>query len=120
MAAISQQRELFCSGTSCLVKTNGARPISRASIGTLQVGDGNMRFRITRRDLIVVPGLALLLTAVQFGQSAAAASDPQEVVRSFYGVLLSNMRDGRVLGESGRLARLAPVVERTFDIPAMA
>jgi phospholipid transport system substrate-binding protein len=42
------------------------------------------------------------------------------VVRSFYGVLLSNMRDGRVLGESGRLARLAPVVDRTFDIPAMA
>src|SRR5438477_3980480 len=82
-----------------------------------------MRFRITRRDLIVVPGkfcLALSLLAVQLAQPAAAASDPQEVVRSFYGVLLSNMRDGRVLGESGRLARLAPVVDRTFDIPAMA
>ena len=82
-----------------------------------------MRFRITRRDLIVVPGkfcLAALLMAVQLAQPAAAASDPQEVVRGFYSVLLSNMRDGRVLGESGRLARLGPVVERTFDIPAMA
>ena len=82
-----------------------------------------MRFRITRRDLIVVPGkfcLAVLLMAVQLAQPAAAASDPQEVVRGFYSVLLSNMRDGRVLGESGRLARLAPVVERTFDVPAMA
>jgi phospholipid transport system substrate-binding protein len=29
------------------------------------------------------------------------------------------MRDGRVLGESGRLARLAPVIDRTFDIPGM-
>jgi phospholipid transport system substrate-binding protein len=29
------------------------------------------------------------------------------------------MREGRVLGESGRLARLAPVVDRSFDIPAM-
>jgi phospholipid transport system substrate-binding protein len=37
---------------------------------------------------------------------------------SFYGVLLSNMRDGRILGESG-LARLAPVVDKTFDIPGM-
>jgi phospholipid transport system substrate-binding protein len=29
------------------------------------------------------------------------------------------MRDGRILGESGRLARLAPAVDTTFDIPAM-
>jgi phospholipid transport system substrate-binding protein len=57
--------------------------------------------------------------AASFAQPAAAASDSQDVVRSFYGVLLSNMRDGRILGESGRLARLVPVVDRTFDIPAM-
>jgi len=29
------------------------------------------------------------------------------------------MRDGRILGESGRLARLAPVVDKTFDIRGM-
>ena len=29
------------------------------------------------------------------------------------------MRDGRTLGESGRYARLAPAVDRTFDIPTM-
>jgi phospholipid transport system substrate-binding protein len=63
--------------------------------------------------------LALLLIAAPLAQPAAAASDPQDVVRSFYGVLLGNMREGRVLGESGRLARLAPVVDRSFDIPAM-
>ena len=82
-----------------------------------------MELPFTRRDLIAVPGkfcLGFLLMAVQLAQPAAATSDPQEVVRSFYGVLLSNMRNGRVLGESGRLARLAPVVDRTFDIPAMA
>ena len=72
-----------------------------------------MGLRITRRDLIAIPRklcLAFLLMAVQLAQPAAAASDPQEVVRGFYSVLLSNMRDGRLLGESGRLARLAPVV----------
>jgi phospholipid transport system substrate-binding protein len=81
-----------------------------------------MGFRILRRGLMIgltEPCLALLLLAAPLAQSAAVASEPQEVVRSFYGVLLSNMRDGRVLGESGRLARLAPVVDRSFDVPAM-
>jgi phospholipid transport system substrate-binding protein len=63
--------------------------------------------------------LATLLAVGLLTQTATAAADPQEMVRGFYGVLLSNMRDGRMLGESGRYARLAPVVERTFDIPSM-
>jgi phospholipid transport system substrate-binding protein len=52
-------------------------------------------------------------------QGAAAAADPQEVVRGFYQVLLGNMKNGGSLGESGRFANLAPVVGRDFDIPAM-
>src|ERR1700726_2861946 len=81
-----------------------------------------MRLRTTRRGLmarLTKICLALLLIAAPLAQPAAAASDPQDVVRSFYGVLLSNMREGRILGESGRLARLVPVVDRAFDIPAM-
>jgi phospholipid transport system substrate-binding protein len=81
-----------------------------------------MSFRFTRCGLtakLLKLCLALLLMAAPLAQGAAAALDPQEVVRSFYGVLLSNMRDGRLLGESGRLARLAPVVDRTFDISTM-
>jgi phospholipid transport system substrate-binding protein len=63
--------------------------------------------------------LALLLAGGVFGQGAAAISDPQDLARNFYGVLLGNMKDGRMLGEGGRYARLAPVVNRTFDIPFM-
>jgi phospholipid transport system substrate-binding protein len=63
--------------------------------------------------------LALLLTIGPFPLSATAASAPQEIVRSFYGTLLNTMRQGPMLGESGRYARLAPVVDRTFDIPRM-
>ena len=63
--------------------------------------------------------LALLLGAGLPTTGSAAASDPQQLVQSFYGVLLSNMKDGRMLGESGRYARLAPVVDRTFDLPSM-
>src|SRR5438270_4302193 len=63
--------------------------------------------------------LALLLTVGLATQQTAAALDAQEVARSFYGVLLSTMRDGRALGQSGRYTRLTPVVDRTFDIAAM-
>jgi phospholipid transport system substrate-binding protein len=63
--------------------------------------------------------LATLLAVGPLTQRMAAAADAQQSVRGFYGVLLSNMRHGRVLGESGRFARLAPVVDRTFDIPSM-
>ena len=64
--------------------------------------------------------LALSLTIGPLTQQAAAAgSEPQEMARSFYGVLLGTMRDGRALGQSGRYSRLAPVVNRTFDIPTM-
>ena len=65
------------------------------------------------------PCFALALMSGVLTQAAMAASNPQDVVRGFYQVLLENMKDGRVLGESGRLARLAPVVDRDFDIPAM-
>jgi phospholipid transport system substrate-binding protein len=61
---------------------------------------------------------ALLATGV-FAQRTAAALDPQETVRTFYGILVENMREGRMLGESGRYAKLAPVVSQTFAVPAM-
>lgn len=81
-----------------------------------------MRCRIIR--LAPTGKVAGLFLALVFGagllvQGAAAASDPQEPVRNFYGVLHNTMKQGRVLGESGRYARLAPVVDRTFDIPYM-
>jgi len=63
--------------------------------------------------------LALVFGVGLFTQGAVAVADPQDPVRNFYGVLQSTMQQGRVLGESGRYARLAPVVDRTFDIPYM-
>jgi phospholipid transport system substrate-binding protein len=64
--------------------------------------------------------LALLLVNGLSMQAATAATEPQEVVRSFYGSLLHTMQDGRTLGQSGRYSRLAPVVDRTFDLSLMA
>ena len=53
-------------------------------------------------------------------QQAAVASGPQDVAQGFYRVLLNTMRDGRSLGQSGRYARLVPIVNRTFDLAFMA
>jgi len=64
--------------------------------------------------------LALSFAAGLPAQQVAADSGPQEVAQGFYEVLLSTMRDGRTLGQSGRYARLAPVVSRTFDLAFMA
>ena len=80
-----------------------------------------MTYRINRLAQMVLASLCfiLMLTVAALTPRAATGSDPQEVVRGFYGVLLTNMRDGRILGASGRFARLAPAVDRIFDIPAM-
>src|SRR5881394_3145312 len=51
--------------------------------------------------------------------SIAAASTASETVREFYQTLLYNMQNGPSVGQRGRVARLAPVVPRVFDIPYM-
>jgi len=43
-----------------------------------------------------------------------------DTVKGLYDALLGTMKSGRSLGQSGRFARLEPVVRRTFDIPTMA
>jgi len=43
-----------------------------------------------------------------------------DTVQGLYDTLLGTMKSGRSLGQSGRFARLEPVIRRTFDIPTMA
>jgi phospholipid transport system substrate-binding protein len=73
-----------------------------------------------RRSKIAGLCIALVL-AIGFiaGRAAAIAAGPQDNVRSFYATLLTTMKDGGVLGQSGRYAKLAPVVDRVFDVALM-
>jgi phospholipid transport system substrate-binding protein len=64
--------------------------------------------------------LLISLAAGIFTGSAVAGPNPQATVRNFYDVLLTTMRNGPALGQSGRYARLQPVVNTTFDLPLMA
>jgi phospholipid transport system substrate-binding protein len=63
--------------------------------------------------------LALLLGAGFLLAEGNAALAQQNEVRGFYDTLLTTMKSGRALGQSGRYARLAPAVDRVFDIPLM-
>jgi phospholipid transport system substrate-binding protein len=51
---------------------------------------------------------------------AALSSAPENNVQNFYAALLTTMKSGPALGESGRYAHLAPVVQQLFDVPYMS
>jgi phospholipid transport system substrate-binding protein len=50
----------------------------------------------------------------------AAPGSGVDTVQGLYDALLSTMKNGRTLGQSGRFTHLEPVIRRTFDIPSMA
>src|SRR5690242_11759387 len=51
-------------------------------------------------------------------QSAPASGG--DTVQGLYDALLTAMKNGRSLGQSGRFMRLSPVIRSTFDISSMA
>jgi phospholipid transport system substrate-binding protein len=62
-------------------------------------------------------GIAL---GVPCGPVQAAPASGGETVQGLYSALLSTMKNGRSLGQSGRFMQLAPVIRSTFDIATMA
>lgn len=71
--------------------------------------------------MIRVSGLAALLLAASITAPATAqTSDPAAAtVQTLDDGLLAIMKGGKALGVSGRSAKIAPVVDRAFDIPLM-
>jgi len=65
--------------------------------------------------LAAVLGLAMVLYPAH-----AAPPSGGDIVQGLYNVLLTTMKNGRTLGQSGRFTQLEPVIRRTFDIPSMA
>ena len=59
-------------------------------------------------------GLAMLSYPVH-----AAPASGGDTVQGLYDALLGTMKNGRMLGQSGRFTQLEPVIRRTFDIPSM-
>ena len=66
-------------------------------------------------------GLAVMLALATLPHRAQATpASGGDTVQGLYDVLLSTMKNGRTLGQSGRFTLLEPVIRRTFDIPSMA
>jgi phospholipid transport system substrate-binding protein len=53
----------------------------------------------------------------QLAERPAAA--PPAVIETFHAALLASMRQGAALGGEGRYRKLAPVLDRTFNLPLM-
>jgi phospholipid transport system substrate-binding protein len=63
---------------------------------------------------------ALLGLAMVPYPAHAAPPSGCDTVQGLYDALLNAMKNGRTLGQSGRVTQLEPVIRRTFDIPSMA
>ena len=63
---------------------------------------------------------ALLGLAMAPYPGHAESASGGDTVQGLYDALLSTMKNGRTLGQSGRFTQLEPVIRRTFDIPLMA
>jgi phospholipid transport system substrate-binding protein len=61
-----------------------------------------------------------LILGLYSGPLHAAPSSGGDAVQGLYDALLSTMRSGKALGQSGRFTQLEPVIRRSFDIAAMA
>jgi phospholipid transport system substrate-binding protein len=70
-----------------------------------------------RTGFVMALCFALALAFAASGERAAALpSGPQESIGNFYAILISTMKGGGMLGQSGRYAKLAPAVDRAFDV----
>ncbi len=69
----------------------------------------------TALALVVALGLGTFSYTAQ-----AAPAGGSGTVQGLYAALLSTMKNGGTLGESGRFAKLAPVIRSSFDVASMA
>jgi phospholipid transport system substrate-binding protein len=70
-----------------------------------------------RKAVAFAAGLALSMLSYPVHAAPPSGGD---TVQGLYNALLSTMKNGRTLGQSGRFTQLAPVIRRTFDIASMA
>jgi phospholipid transport system substrate-binding protein len=64
---------------------------------------------------VLIIGCLALNMADTFGETP-----PDGVIKSFYDTLTSTMKQGKILGFSGRYSAMAPAVDMAFDLPTMA
>jgi phospholipid transport system substrate-binding protein len=81
------------------------------------MGKARLSKTLVWKAAALVGGLGL---GILSGPAHAAPASGGDTVQGLYDALLSTMKNGRTLGQSGRFTQLAPVIRRTFDIASMA
>src|SRR5262249_6436167 len=80
------------------------------------VGQPSVPKRSFRKAAAFTAGLGLSMLCYPLHAAPASCGD---TVQGLYDALLGTMKNGRILGQSGRFTQLEPVIRRTFDIPSM-
>ncbi|MBV8888060.1 MAG: ABC transporter substrate-binding protein [Alphaproteobacteria bacterium] len=75
--------------------------------------------RFSRRGVGARLAAAAALCMALAGVPQAARASGVDTVRGFYGVLLNTMQNGPTLGQQGRYAQLAPVIQQDFNVGFM-
>src|SRR5437764_15331680 len=70
------------------------------------------------RKALCLAAMLAAASALPYPVHAAPASGG-DTVQGLYDALLGTMKNGRILGQSGRFTQLEPVIRRPFDIPSM-
>ena len=70
-----------------------------------------------RKAVAFAAGLGLSILSCPLHAAPPKGGD---TVQGLYDALLSTMKNGRILGQSGRFTQLEPVIRRSFDIASMA
>ena len=65
---------------------------------------------------VLAAGIGLAMVSYAARAMPASGGD---TVQGLYDALLGTMKNGRILGQSGRFTQLEPVIRRTFDIASM-
>jgi phospholipid transport system substrate-binding protein len=90
---------------------------SHAAIYNEAVGTQIVPKTPTWKAVAFAAGLGLSMLSYPVHAAPASGGD---TVQGLYDALLSTMKNGRTLGQSGRFTQLAPVIRRSFDIASMA
>ena len=81
------------------------------------VGQPDVTKTPLRKAVAFAAGLGLSMLSYPLHAASPGGGD---TVRGLYDALLSTMKNGRILGQSGRFTQLEPVIRRSFDIASMA
>ena len=75
---------------------------------------------MTRARIIASALAATFTSLVLTGHAPALAAGPEDSVNALHDTLIITMKNGRALGESGRYAKIEPVIRQLFDLPFMS